>query len=304
MEGWISLYRKFRNWQWYKDSNVKSVFIHLLLSANHKDEEWKNKIIKRGQVITSREHLAIATGLSIQQVRTCLSKLESTNEIKIETTNRYTLITIINYDKYQRNIEEPSTNKITDTSTDTSTNKKTNETTNKKRAESIENKGTEKNNTNISTNKNNDKSTSKSTNNSTNTSTTNNNIYNNINNIKLNKNKLNILFNYLIYKEKNFENLSDTDREAVVVCLKRLELYLTNTTYLTEKMLFQIQLQYWTITEIYLSPYKVYLNKLSRDKFMLNYFLTEKYIIIDSEEKIAEFISYFITCLRKEFEKM
>lgn len=304
MEGWISLYRKFRNWQWYKDSNVKSVFIHLLLSANHKDEEWKNKIIKRGQVITSREHLAIATGLSIQQVRTCLSKLESTNEIEIKTTNKYTQITILKYDKYQRNIDEQSTNKITDTSTETSTNKKTDKTTNKKTSESIENKGTEKNNTNKSTNKNNNKSTSKSTSNSTNTLTTNNNIYNNINKIKLNKNKLNILFNYLIYKEKNFENLSDTDREAVVICLKRLELYLTNTTYLTEKMLFQIQLQYWTITEIYLSPYKVYLNKLSRDKFMLNYFLTEKYITIDSEEKIAEFISYFITCLRKEFEKM
>ena len=72
MEGWISLYRKFMNWQWYKNSNVKSVFIHLLLSANHKDEEWNGKTIKRGQVITSREHLAVATGLSIQQVRTCL----------------------------------------------------------------------------------------------------------------------------------------------------------------------------------------------------------------------------------------
>ena len=34
-EGWISLYRKFLDWQWYDYPTVKIVFLHCLLSANH-----------------------------------------------------------------------------------------------------------------------------------------------------------------------------------------------------------------------------------------------------------------------------
>lgn len=308
MEGWISLYRKFMNWQWYKDSNVKAVFIHLLLSANHKQEQWNKKTIERGQIITSRENLSKATGLSIQQIRTCLSKLESTNEIKIETTNRYTLIEIINYDKYQKNINEQSTSKLTESTTNKSTSKNDNISTNKKNLESIENKEIQKSNNEISTNKNSSTSTNKSTNISTDQSTTNNNINNtnNIYNNKLNKNKLNELFNYLNRKKKNFDGLTELDRETIVRELKRLEIYAENITHLlTEKTLLQLQLQYWVITQIQLSPYKIYLPNLSRSTFLLKYLYTEKYINIDNDEdKINEFVSYLIVCLRKAFENM
>ena len=119
--GWISLYRKFVKWQWYKNANIKSVFMHLVLFANHKEENWRGIIVKRGQLITSRETLSDDLGLSIQQIRTCLSKLESTNEIKIETTNRYSLITVINYDKYQKSFTEEVTSKTTSKSTKFST---------------------------------------------------------------------------------------------------------------------------------------------------------------------------------------
>jgi hypothetical protein len=92
---------------------------------------------------------------------------------------------------------------------------------------------------------------------------------------------------------------------AIVQVLKRLEIYCEgNIDYLTEEKVFELQLQYWTITQIYLSPYKVYLNELTRNKFILKYLQTEKYIIIENEENIQDFINYFITCLRKEFEKM
>lgn len=256
-KGWISLYKKFTHWEWYKNINVKTLFIHLLLKASYEDTEWNGIEVKRGQVITSRQHLAEETGLTEQQVRTSIKKLQSTNEITIKSTNKYTMITIEKYDFYQN-----SSMKIT--------NKITNET-----AEEL-----------------------------TNELTTSNNIFNNNNiNNKLNKTKLNKLFNYLIYKENSFENFNDMDRQAIVIILKRLEMYIENTNYLTEKHIFQLQLQYWTITEIYLSPYKVYLNELTRNTFLLKYLQTEKYITIDSEEKINDFISYFITCLRKGFER-
>lgn len=109
MEGWIKLYRKFLNWEWYKDNNVKIIFLHLLLTANHKDKKWKGKTIKKGQKLTSLNHLAEETNLTIQQTRTAISKLKSTNEITIKATSKYTLITIEKYSDYQ--VEEIENNK-------------------------------------------------------------------------------------------------------------------------------------------------------------------------------------------------
>ena len=48
------------------------------------------------------------TGLSVQNVRTSLNKLKSTHEITSKTTNKYTYITINNFNDYQE-----TTNKLT-----------------------------------------------------------------------------------------------------------------------------------------------------------------------------------------------
>lgn len=109
MEGWIKFFRQFTKWEWYKDTNVKSLFIHLLLSANHKDKNWKGVLIKKGQLITSINSLSEETGLSVQNIRTALNKLKSTNEITIETTSKYTLITIEKYAFYQSISDDSNT---------------------------------------------------------------------------------------------------------------------------------------------------------------------------------------------------
>ena len=101
MEGWVKIHRKLLEWEWYRDNNVKIVFLHLLLVANHTEQKWRGLTIFRGQKLTSIEHLAKETNLSVMQVRTALKKLKSTNEITIETTNKNTLITIEKYNDYQ-----------------------------------------------------------------------------------------------------------------------------------------------------------------------------------------------------------
>ena len=90
------------NWEWYKDSNTKGVFIHCLLKANWKDGKFEGKVIKRGSFVTGRKKLAEELELSEQQVRTALKHLISTNEITISTTNKYSVITIVNYELYQQ----------------------------------------------------------------------------------------------------------------------------------------------------------------------------------------------------------
>lgn len=100
--GWIKLHRKFLNWEWYGDANVVATFIHLLLDANWEDKKWRGILIKRGSFITSISGLAESIGISIQQTRTALDKLISTNEITRSTSSNYTCISINNYDKYQQ----------------------------------------------------------------------------------------------------------------------------------------------------------------------------------------------------------
>lgn len=89
------------DWGWYSDPNTKSLFIHCLLMANWKENEWKGIVINRGQFVTGTYALAEQTGLSVQQIRTALVKLKSTNEITIKTTSKYSIITVLKYETYQ-----------------------------------------------------------------------------------------------------------------------------------------------------------------------------------------------------------
>lgn len=106
MEGWICLHRKLLNWQWYSDKNVRLVFIHLLLKANHKKTRWQNVDIDRGQLVSSYANLALEIGITVQQLRTALDKLKASGEITTKTTNKYTFINIVNYSVYQDNQDE------------------------------------------------------------------------------------------------------------------------------------------------------------------------------------------------------
>lgn len=101
MSGWIKIHRKLLTWEWYDDHNTTRLFLHLLLSANYKATKWRGRTIEVGQVLTGRNKLSNDTGISTQSVRTSLDKLKSTNEIAIESTMKYSIITIINYASYQ-----------------------------------------------------------------------------------------------------------------------------------------------------------------------------------------------------------
>ena len=110
MDGWVKIFRNLINWEWYDDINVKVVFLHLILIANFEDKVWHGIHIKRGQVLTSRKHLSDDLNLSEQKIRTALKKLEKTKEITINSTNKYSLITIENYEFYQDRGEKATSN--------------------------------------------------------------------------------------------------------------------------------------------------------------------------------------------------
>ena len=103
MDGWIKIHYKFLEWEWFQEDGMVILFINLLLRANYQSKKWKGVVIERGQLITGRKKLSLETGLSEKKIRTCLSRLEQTGEISINSTNRFSIITISNYETYQFN---------------------------------------------------------------------------------------------------------------------------------------------------------------------------------------------------------
>lgn len=101
MNGFIKLHRKLIDWQWYSDTVTKCVFLHLLLTASYKPKKWRDITINAGQLVTSQKSLGDALGFSIQQIKTALSKLQTTGEITYKSTNKYTVITVVKWEDYQ-----------------------------------------------------------------------------------------------------------------------------------------------------------------------------------------------------------
>jgi len=121
--GWIKLHRGLLEWEWYDDVNVMRVFLHCLLKANHADRRYRGNVVKRGTFLTGRDLLSIETGLTVQQVRTSLDKLKSTNELTIKSSRQGTVIEVVNYDKYQ-SVTNESTNDQPTSNQQVTSNKK------------------------------------------------------------------------------------------------------------------------------------------------------------------------------------
>jgi len=109
MTGWIKIHRKFLDWEWFNKSEAVHLFMYLVLKANHKDGQWQGIDIKKGQFVTSFGKISSDTGISLQTIRTLLKKFEKTNEINIQTTNKFTIVTICKYECYQQENELTNT---------------------------------------------------------------------------------------------------------------------------------------------------------------------------------------------------
>lgn len=106
-DNWIKIYRNLQDWEWYSDSHMVHLLIHLLINAEIDDVTWKGRTIKRGQIVASRSALSRDTGISERTIRTCLQRLVKGNDISIETNKLYSVISVLNFDYYTNVKEEP-----------------------------------------------------------------------------------------------------------------------------------------------------------------------------------------------------
>ena len=101
MCGWIKINRSLLDWEWFGNAEMIQLLVYLIFKANIEDKKWQGIIVKRGQLVTSVATISADLGLTSQKVRTCLDRLRQSETISIKTTNRFSLITICNYVRYQ-----------------------------------------------------------------------------------------------------------------------------------------------------------------------------------------------------------
>ncbi len=109
-QGWIKLHRELLDKPiWLLSSaQQKVVLITLMAMANHADKKWewrgKPYICKPGQMITSLESIQkrCGKGLSRQNIRTALKRFETYGFLTRQLSSQNQLITICDWDTYQR----------------------------------------------------------------------------------------------------------------------------------------------------------------------------------------------------------
>jgi len=135
MSGWIKLYRKLQDSPLYKQLNSKQrdVMINILLLASHESNEWEfggtMYKVEPGQFVTSIDAIQkkCASDVSVQNIRTSLSKLEKHKFLTNQPTNKNRLITVVNWALYQVENQQATNKQINKQLTSKLTNKKTSE---------------------------------------------------------------------------------------------------------------------------------------------------------------------------------
>lgn len=93
-------------WEWWSDINTYRLFTYMLLKANWKDGKFKGIDIPRGSLVSSISKLSSETNLTVDEVRTALKHLKSTNEITSKSHSKFTIFTVSNYGLYQDSPEQ------------------------------------------------------------------------------------------------------------------------------------------------------------------------------------------------------
>jgi hypothetical protein len=105
MGGWIKLHRQLIANGWLKNKNVCVFWLYCLLKATHEPVKaivgFQEVHLEPGQFIFGRHKAAKETGLSEQEIRTCLAFLSKAQNLTIKSTNKFSIITVNNWHTYQ-----------------------------------------------------------------------------------------------------------------------------------------------------------------------------------------------------------
>lgn len=103
MDGWVKLYRKSLDSKYGNNLELAGLFDRLLLMANFKEAFMADGTkINAGQFMTSKINLSMRFGISEMRMHRLLKKLESEGQIEVRSSTKNSIITIVNWSKYQQ----------------------------------------------------------------------------------------------------------------------------------------------------------------------------------------------------------
>ena len=123
-EGFIKIYRKIMESSVWKNPDIFMIWSWCLLKAGHKDTKFpfngNDMKLKRGKFITGRNSALLELnpknrkdGITARKYRTAMNYLKATSRIAIETTNKFSIVSIVKWDEYQSNTTSNTTSKTT-----------------------------------------------------------------------------------------------------------------------------------------------------------------------------------------------
>lgn len=98
---YIKISRRILDWEWWMDMNTTRVFIYMIIRANWKEGKFKGIDIPRGSFAASIASISDGTGLTNDEVRTAIKHLLKSGNITKQSTNKYTVFSVVGYDSYQ-----------------------------------------------------------------------------------------------------------------------------------------------------------------------------------------------------------
>ena len=99
--GFIHLHRSILAWNYHNNPTMLSVWTHLIMLAEYEDREQDGITIHRGELLVSQQWLAEYIGITLSQMRLCISTLEKTGLITKRKAGKITVIKILQYNEYQ-----------------------------------------------------------------------------------------------------------------------------------------------------------------------------------------------------------
>lgn len=129
-KGWVKLYRQLLDSGIWGNPQLVVLWIWCLLKASTEKKKiiinGEELLLKPGQFVTGRKSASEETGIPESTIYRHLKLLERMNMLKRQANKRYTVITIVNWGKYQ---DTPKTKRTCSRTTDDTTDDTSDDTT-------------------------------------------------------------------------------------------------------------------------------------------------------------------------------
>ncbi|GFO60955.1 hypothetical protein GMST_32800 [Geomonas silvestris] len=108
--GWTKIHRQALENGWLRNHVLWAFWCYCLLKASHKVASvtvgYQRVTLEPGQFVFGRIQAAADLGLTERQARTCLTRLISSGNVSVHSTNKFSIISVINWGTYQKELDD------------------------------------------------------------------------------------------------------------------------------------------------------------------------------------------------------